>query len=129
VQLQCNITVIALFKKFDLFADLIPATILNSTCFFKVSNKHFNIITYIWQALGQITFCNYIVATISFFVITIHYVNIVLTPTVSPQPILGCQLGFHNFYHPTYFTLGPYHFTLLMATPFSTARRFLSRSH
>ena len=27
-------------------------------------------------------FCNYIVTTVSFFVITIHYVNIVLTPTV-----------------------------------------------
>ena len=65
-----------------MFADLITATILNSTCFFTVSNKHFKYIIYIWQDLGQITFCNYIVTTISFFVITIHYVNIVLTPTV-----------------------------------------------
>jgi len=63
-------------------ADLIIATILNSTCFFKVSNKHFKYITYIWQTLGQITLCNYIVTTISFFVITIYRINIVLTPTV-----------------------------------------------
>ena len=75
--------VIALFKNFDVFADLITATILNSICFFKVSNKHFKYITYIWQALGWVTFCKYIVTTISFFVITIHYVNIALAPTVS----------------------------------------------
>jgi len=47
------------------------------------SNKYFKCITYIKQDLGRITFCNYIVTTISFFVITIRYVNIVLTPTVS----------------------------------------------
>ena len=71
-----------LFKIFGEFVDLTTATILNSTCFFKVSNKYFKYITYNKQGLGRITFCNYIVTTISFSVITIHYVNIVLTPTV-----------------------------------------------
>jgi len=74
-------TVIVLFKIFGEFFDLTTATILNSTCFFKVSNKYFKYITYNKQGLGRITFCNYIVT--SFFVITIHYVNIVLIPTVA----------------------------------------------
>ena len=32
--------------------------------------------------MGQIMFCNYTVTTCNFFAITIHYVNVVLTPTV-----------------------------------------------
>ena len=67
------------------FVDLTTATILNSTCFFKVSNKYFKYIIYNKQGFGWITFCSHIVTTISFFVITIHYVNIVLTPTVGVQ--------------------------------------------
>ena len=48
----------------------------------QVSNEYIKYITYNKQGLGRIMFCNYIVSTISFFVITIHYFNIVLTPTV-----------------------------------------------
>ena len=84
-----------------MFTDLITATILNSTCFFKVSNKHFKYITYIWQALGRVTFCNYIVTTISFFVITIHYVNIVLTPTLR-TPIIHRMVYSTSVYHQKY---------------------------
>ena len=32
--------------------------------------------------MGQITVGNYTVTTCNFFVITIHYVNVVMTPTV-----------------------------------------------
>ena len=80
-----NFLLYLLFKIFDEFVDLTTATILNSTCFIKVSNKYFKYITYNKQGLGRFTFCNYIVTTISFFVITIHYVNIVLTPTVTKK--------------------------------------------
>ena len=65
-----------------MFVDLVTVTILNITCFFKVSNKRFKYNTYIKQAMGQITFRNYNVTTCNFFVITMHYVNAVLAPTV-----------------------------------------------
>jgi len=62
--------VIALFKNFDVFIDLITATILNITCFFKVSNKQFKYNTHIRKAMGHITIGNYAVTTCNIFVIT-----------------------------------------------------------
>jgi len=65
--------------------DLITVTILNITSFFKFQIKY-NI--YIEQAVRQIMFGNYTVTACNFFVIAIHYINVVLTPTASQHPEL-----------------------------------------
>ena len=76
-----------------MFVDLIIVTILNITCFFKVSNKHFKYATYNRNVMGKITLDNYTVSTCNFFVITIHYVNAVLTHTVY---VMGVLMGLNN---------------------------------
>jgi len=43
--------------------------------------------------MGHITFSNYTVTTCNFFVIMIHYVNIVLTPTAITN---GCTIDIRN---------------------------------
>ena len=66
-----------------MFIDLITVTILNTghaSSKFQIS--HLNTISISEKLMGQITFGNYTVTTHNFFVITIHYVNVVLTPTV-----------------------------------------------
>ena len=78
VRLQCSFIVIALLKFLDVFVSLITHN-FKYHMLLKVSNKYFKSNTFIMHGMRQITFGSYTVTTCNFYVITIHYISIVLT--------------------------------------------------